>query len=221
MSINEAKNVLVLAAHPDDETLGCGATIHKLSSLGCEIELITFTDGVGSRNNNESNRNPKLQTVSDILGIKKYTSGNFPDNAMDSVPLLDLCKFIEENTNDHYDLIFTHFIDDLNIDHGLVTKAALTAFRPQNYTSSTKMYAYYVPSSTNYNPLSKFDGNSYYSVSTENVNAKYQALRIYDDEMRDYPHSRSYENVLNLTKVWGSEVGLEYAEKFELLREVI
>ena len=73
------KKVLVLAAHPDDETLGCGATIHKLSSLGCDIEVITFTDGVGSRNNNESDRNPKLQAVSNILGIKKYTSGNFPD----------------------------------------------------------------------------------------------------------------------------------------------
>jgi LmbE family N-acetylglucosaminyl deacetylase len=215
------KKVLVLAAHPDDETLGCGATIHKLSSLGCDIEVITFTDGVGSRNNNESDRNPKLQAVSNILGIKKYTSGNFPDNAMDSVPLLDLCKFIEENTDDHYDLIFTHYTDDLNVDHGLVTKAALTAFRPQNYISSTKMYAYYVPSSTDYNPLSIFDGNTYYSVSIEDVNAKYQALRIYDNEMRNPPHSRSYTNVSNLMEVWGAEAGCSFSEKFKLIREII
>ena len=215
------KKALILAAHPDDETLGCGATIHKLSSLGCKIEVITFTDGVGSRNNNESNRNPKLQAVSNILGIKKFTSGNFPDNAMDSVPLLDLCKFIEENTDDHYDLIFTHFIDDLNIDHGLVTRASLIAFRPQNYISPMKMYAYYVPSSTDYNPLSIFDGNTYYSASIEDVNAKYRALKIYDNEMRTPPHSTSCKNVLNLMEVWGAEVGCNFSEKFKLIREVI
>ena len=83
------------------------------------------------------------------------------------------------------------------------------------------MYAYYVPSSTDYNPLSIFDGNTYYSVSIEDVNAKYQALRIYDNEMRNPPHSRSYTNVSNLMEVWGAEVGCSFAEKFKLIREVI
>lgn len=215
------KKILILAAHPDDETLGCGATIHKLSQEGCDIQLLTFTNGVGSRKNNEKTRNSKLESVSNVLGISKYTSGNFPDNAMDSVPLLDICKFIEKNTDDHYDLIFTHFMEDLNIDHGLVTRAALTAFRPQNHISSTKMYAYYIPSSTDYNPLSKFNGNTYYSVSAEDVNAKYRALKIYDKEMKKFPHSRSYKNVFNLMEVWGAEVSIEYAEKFKLIREIV
>ena len=213
-------NILVLAAHPDDETLGCGATLHNFSSKGYNIELITFTDGVGSRNNNESNRNPKLQEVSKILGISKFTSGDFPDNAMDSVPLLELSKFIENNTEGHYDMIFTHFIGDLNIDHQLVTKATLTAFRPQ-YGLKTKIYSYFVPSSTDYNPLSYFDGTSYFSLDKENVEAKIKALEVYDKEMRSYPHTRSYENIENLMKVWGSEVGLLHSEKFKLLRELI
>ena len=214
------QNILVLAAHPDDETLGCGATIHKLASEGHNVELVTFTDGVGSRLNDEKNRNPKLKEVAQILGISKFTSGDFPDNSMDSVPILKLAKFIENNTNDHYDVIFTHHIDDLNIDHQLVTKAALAAFRPQRGLK-TKIYSYYVPSSTDYNPLSNFDGISYFSQGEKNVDAKIRALKIYDNEMREYPHSRSYENVTNLMKVWGSEVGLLYAEKFKLLREII
>ena len=214
------KKALILAAHPDDETLGCGATIHKLSQEGYDIQLLTFTDGVGSRNNNEKNRNPKLESVAKVLGISKYTAGNFPDNAMDSVPLLDLCKFIEENVDYTPDIIFTHFIGDLNVDHQLVTKATLTAFRPQ-HGNKIKIYSYYVPSSTDYNPLSYFDGNSYFELSKKDVSAKLEALWYYDGEMREYPHTRSYKNIDNLMRVWGSEVGFVYSEKFKLIKETI
>lgn len=212
--------ILILAAHPDDETLGCGGTIKKLSSEGHEIQLLTFTDGVGSRNDNKKNRNTKLSKISKILGISKYSSGNFPDNAMDSVPLLDVCKFIESNVDYNPDIIFTHFINDLNIDHQIVTKAAVCAFRPQN-GNKIKIYSYYVHSSTDYNVISCFDGNVYFEINKKQLNAKMQALKIYNEEMRPYPHSRSYENVENLIRVWGSEVGLLYCEKFKLLREII
>ena len=220
----KSKKVLVLAAHPDDETFGCGATINKLSKEGYIVELITFTDGVGSRQQDSKkkvkNRNLKLDKISKKLGIKKYTYGDFPDNALDSVALLELSRFIEKNTEGVYDMIFTHFAGDLNIDHQLVTKATLIAFRPQ-FGHITKIYSYYVPSATDYNPLSCFDGNSYFQLSKKHVDAKSQALLIYDEEMRPLPHARSYENVENLMKVWGSEVGVKYAEKFKLIREVV
>lgn len=213
-------NILVLAAHPDDETLGCGGTIFKLANEGHHIQLLTFTDGVGSRNNNEENRNPKLENVSTILGISKYTSGNFPDNAMDSIPLLAICKFIEQNITIPPDIIFTHFSGDLNIDHQIVTKAVLTVFRPQ-YGKKIKIYSYYVPSSTDYNPLINFDATTYFTLNQHEVKTKLKALKVYDKEMRPYPHTRSYENVENLMKVWGSEVGSLYCEKFKLLREIL
>ena len=108
----------------------------------------------------------------------------------------------------------------MNIDHQLVTKAALTAFRPQ-HGNKTKIYSYFVPSSTDYNPLSHFNGASYFALDRENVKAKIKALEIYDKEMREYPHTRSYQNVENLMRVWGSEVGLTYCEKFKLVRETI
>lgn len=216
-----SKKVLVLAAHPDDETLGCGATIHRLSQEGHDVQLLTFTDGEGSRGDAAGiNRNSKLDKVSDILGVSEHSSANFPDNAMDSVPLLDLCKFIEDNVLYTPDIIFTHHIGDLNVDHQLVAKATYTAFRPQS-GNTHNIYSYYVPSSTDYNPVSNFNAGTYYSVDRNNVDAKMSALRVYDAEMRRYPHTRSYENVLNLMKVWGSEVGLQYAEKFINIREVI
>jgi len=219
--LEKNKKILVLAAHPDDETLGCGGTIKNLSNKGYKIELLTFTDGVSSRNNNEYDRSSKLKLISQELGISKYTPGEFPDNAMDTIPLLDLCRFIEQNTEGPYDMIFTHFIGDLNIDHQLIAKATLIAFRPQ-YGHKTKIYSYYVPSSTDYNPLSTFDGNSYFELSKDDVRAKIDALSLhYNEEMRPSPHSRSYNNITNLMNVWGNEVGLEYAEKFKLIRDII
>ena len=78
-----------------------------------------------------------------------------------------------------------------------------------------------MPSATDYNPFSCFDGNSYIQVSQENVDAKIKALKVYGEEMRPPPHTRSYANVKSLLNVWGHQVGVEYAEKFKLIREII
>ena len=99
-------------------------------------------------------------------------------------------------------------------------ESTLIAFRPQ-YGHKQKILAYYTPSSTEYNPQNKFQGNVYYDVSST-YKIKLECLKEnYNEEMKPTPHSRSYENVENLMKVWGNEVGLEYAEKFELIREII
>jgi len=214
------KNILVLAAHPDDETLGLGGTISRLTSEGNNVRVLTFTDGESSRGTMGKNRNPKLQDVSKILGVTSFESANFPDNAMDSVPLLDLAKFIESNKGFEPDIVFTHNYSDLNIDHSLVYKATLTAFRPQN-GKCMDIYSYFVPSATDYNPINNFNGNNvYFSLSKTDVENKLSALTIYDGEMREYPHTRSYKNVESLLSVWGSEVGTQYAEKFKLIRSV-
>jgi LmbE family N-acetylglucosaminyl deacetylase len=213
--------ILILAAHPDDETLGCGATIKRFSNENNYIKLITFTDGESSRTSNlNKNRNNLLENVCNILGINEYVCGNFPDNKMDSIPLLEICKFIENNINNFIpDIIFTHHRNCNNIDHQIVYKSTITVFRPQN-GNNIKILSYFIPSSTDYNPFNKFNGNIYYNIKNT-IEDKIKALKIYDNEMRKYPHTRSYENIINLSKVWGSEVSLEYAEKFELVREII
>jgi len=215
------KNILVLAAHPDDETLGMGGTISRLTSEGHNVRVLTFTDGESSRGTTNKNRNPKLKDVSDILGISSFESGNFPDNAMDSVPLLELAKFIESNKGFEPDVVFTHNMCDLNIDHTLVYKATLTAFRPQ-LGNNMDIYSYFVPSATDYNPDNNFNGNNvYFKLSDKDVSKKLSALKVYDGEMREYPHTRSYKNVTSLINVWGSEVGTQYAEKFKMIRSLM
>jgi len=211
-------NILVLAAHPDDETLGAGATIAKFASDKATIKLLTFTDGVGARGRGE-NRNVRLEKVSEILGIYSFSVGSFPDNAMDSVSLLSICKFIESNVDFEPDLIFTHHPDCLNVDHARVYRATVTAFRPQ-FGHHQKILSYHIPSSTDYNPMAHFNGNVYYDVD-KFVDKKMQALKVYDDEMRPYPHTRSYKSIMNRMAVNGSEVGLRHAEKFQLIRDVV
>ena len=125
------KKILVLAAHPDDETLGCGATLARLSSEGAYIKLMTFTDGESSRKGSTSNRNSKLKGVCEEIGISDYVHANFPDNKLDTVPLLELCKYIEDNIDFKPDIIFTHHESCLNVDHRSVYRATITVFRPQ------------------------------------------------------------------------------------------
>ena len=214
-----SKNVLVLCAHPDDEVLGCGGTIARLADEGCSIELLTFTDGLSARGT-KGDRYDQLEKSCKMLGIKNYACGQFPDNKIDSVPLLELCKFIENSVKNTPDIILTHHPDCLNIDHSLVYRATITSFRPQK-GDRLKIYSYYVPSSTDYNPLNMFVANTYVDVK-DYKDIKLKCLReCYGSEMREYPHSRSYKNVENLMKVSGAEVGLEYAEKFQLMRGII
>ncbi len=214
------KRILVLAAHPDDETLGCGATIAKLSQIGHDVELVTFTNGESARDNSDNlNRNDQLETVCKILGIKNFSFGNFPDNKMDTIPLLEICKFLETKIKSSPDIIFTHHPDCLNIDHSIVYRSTITVFRPQT-KNEIEINSFHIPSSTEWNPLGNFKANLYFDVEGY-VDKKIQALKCYDKEMRKYPHPRSYDSVMNNLKTNGNEVGLNYCEKFQLIRKVL
>ena len=214
------KKILILAAHPDDETLGCGATIAKLSKQNHDIELLTFTNGESARDDYDGqNRNDSLNKVSKILGIKKFKNGNFPDNKMDSIPLLDVCKFIEKEVEEIPDIIFTHHPGCLNIDHNIVFRAVITVFRPLS-KKEIEINCFEIPSSTEWNPNNNFECNLYINVEGF-VEKKIEALKVYDKEMRPYPHPRSYDSILNKMKSSGNEVSLSYAEKFQTMRRII
>ena len=212
-------NILVLAAHPDDETLGCGATIKKLSQSSNNIHLMTFADGESGRRNADGKRSKVLDSVCQKLGINSYKAFDFPDNKMDSVPLLDICQEIEDNVPFTPDMILTHWIHDLNVDHSIVARVTATVFRPQ-LANKNVILSYFVPSSSDYNPFNTFDGSYYVDVSST-YKDKLDCLKtIYGKEMRQYPHSRSLDNIENIMKVWGSEVGHMYCEKFKFIRGV-
>ena len=221
--------MLVFAAHPDDEVLGCGGTIARLSSEGVHIHVIFFTDGVSARDemvsSNESiERRAAAKTAMKILGAKSVTFGAYPDNRMDSVDLLDIVQFVELQIHDYApQMILTHHAGDLNIDHRLVHQATITACRPQpNHCVKTILF-FEVPSSTEWQTPGSapgFSPNWFVDIS-DYLEIRTRALEAYADEMRSWPHSRSLQAINHLARWRGATVGVDAAEAFMLGRNIV
>ena len=219
--LKKNNQVLVLAAHPDDETLGCGGTIARFASEGSDVRLLIFTDGISARCSGD--RRDQLEKVSKILGISEYKCFDFPDNMMDSVPLLSIVSKIEkylEESGFLPDIVLTHSPFCLNVDHRAVYNSTITVFRGLEQFNPIKIMSYEVLSSSEWNPVSGFMPNAYVNIANS-FKKKVKALKVYSSEMRDHPHPRSIKNVKRVAKIHGSEAGIDFAERFMIIREVI
>ena len=220
------KRILIIAAHPDDEILGCGATVAKLVQNSGVARSIILGQGMISRGADLSAlkllRN-SATSANEILGIDQVRFYDFPDNSMDSVPLLEITKVVEiEIANFCPDLIFTHFGNDLNVDHRMTFQAVITACRPQPEFASPDIYSFFVPSSTDWIDgyvLKPFVPNTFIDVS-DTIEKKILALKNYESEMKSSPHSRSLDSLRVFSRYWGMRVGKEYVEPFVLVRKV-
>lgn len=224
------KTILILAAHPDDEVLGCGGTIAHFAQQGANVHIVFFTDGVGARQQDKvlsieaQMRKEAAHTAAKILGAQSVTFGEFPDNQMDSIDLLSIIKFAEKQIGQYSpEIILTHHAADLNIDHRLVSQAAVTACRPQpGHTVKTILF-FEVPSSTEWQLPSShmtFVPNWFVNIAPY-IELRAHALEAYSEEMRSWPHSRSFKAVEHLARWRGASVGLEAAEAFTLGRNII
>ena len=216
------KKIAAIFAHPDDEILGCGATMSKYSQKGSEINVMLLTNGYKSRESNKFSKDEFDQQIMDSLkkvGCLSLKKCDFPDNKMDSVPMLDIVKEIEEFLlNKKPDVIFTHFSGDLNIDHRVVFNAVITAARPIRFKG--KIYSSEINSSTEWNySNNNFRPNVYESVDNH-IDKKMEAMKIHKNELEDWPHPRSIQGIKNLSKLRGQEAGLNCAEAFMLIREI-
>lgn len=225
------KEILVVAAHPDDELLGVGGTIRKLANKGVMCRALIVGEGITSRGDKRetSDKNDLIHLQEDAMKAAKkvgYQSIDFcslPDNRLDGMDLLDVIKTIHPYiVRYHPDTIFTHHHGDLNIDHRIVCEAVLTECRPVNNCCVERIYSFETPSSTewNYTYLEPFTPNVYFDVS-DTWEAKVKGMECYQSESAEYPHPRSGEALCALAKYRGSNVGVEYAEAFMLFREVI
>ena len=219
------RKILVIAAHPDDEILGCGGSLNKFSNNNCEIHIIFMTNGVSSRNiKNKTNlialRQKSAKQCTKLLGVKKNYFLDFPDNKLDSIPLLKIIKKIEYYISkikpDH---ILTHSEHDLNIDHRLTYQATLTACRP-DIGQIISLISFEIPSSTEYSLNSNFKPNLFIDISEFIIN-KIKCLNFHSKELRDFPHPRSIKNIVNLNNLRGSTVGIKSAEAFEIKKLTI
>lgn len=223
--------VLVVAAHPDDEVLGCGATIARHADAGDEVHVLILGEGSTSRSPRREDADraevERLRGMAaaagDVLGVKTVTVLDLPDNRFDTVPLLDVVKRVEEEVaRREPELVYTHHGGDLNVDHGVVFRAVLTATRPVPGCGVRTVLAFEVPSSTEwaFGQLEpRFAPNHFVGVA-ETLERKVAALREYDGELREFPHPRSAGGLEALARRWGSAVGLPAAEAFVTARDV-
>lgn len=224
MKIREA---LVVAAHPDDEILGCGATIARLKDSGCVINVILLGEGPTSRNTTTGAEILRTQAHSEAslaaasLGINELKFMELPDNRFDTVPLLEIVQGLENVAADmHPEVIFTHFQGDLNIDHLLTHRAVMTAFRPLPEAAHPAVLCFEVPSSTEYSLEDTIFKPDIFINCERFIESKIGALKKYQSEMRMWPHPRSIDYVRHLMKVRGAQCGCEAAEAFKLCRAI-
>lgn len=224
------KSILILAAHPDDEVLGCGGTIAKLADQGAIIHVAFLADGVFSRSGNPEAQSDELDLrrsaaskACNILGVDSISFGEFPDNRMDTVALLDITKVAEALIADFQpDAVFTHHAGDVNIDHRLLHEAVVTACRPQYGHPVKTLLCFEVPSSTEWQlPGSApvFAPNWFEDISAT-LERKLNAINAYATELRSWPHPRSKQGIEHLAHWRGATVGVDAAEAFMLGRKL-
>lgn len=224
------KKILVIAAHPDDEFLGCGGTLLNYKKKGYEIKSVFLADGETSRSGIIEKKKLILEREKQAKKIAKKCNfikpvfNRLPDNKLDTVPILKIVKSIEkEIVRFKPEIIFTHFESDLNIDHQLVNKAVVTATRPLSKTFVQRIYCFETPSSTEFNftrnQKNLFNPNLFVDVS-KFIDKKIELLKIYKNELRPWPHSRSLRSIKNLALYRGSQIGVKFAEAFVVLREI-
>jgi len=227
-----SRNILVAAAHPDDEVLGCGAVMAKHAAAGDSVHVLIMAEGatsrVGMRDRQACTGELAMlaaaaREAGDILGATSVEVLDFPDNRMDSCDLLDVVKAVEGHMETiKPDTVYTHHGGDLNVDHQVVHQAVMTACRPVPGQSVREILFFEVPSSSEWNtpePASAFLPNCFVDVS-EHLPAKLAALETYQVEMRPWPHARSIISCEHLARWRGASVGAEAAEAFVIGRLV-
>ena len=231
-------NVLIIAAHPDDEILGMGGTIAKHTSQHDNVTIIYMATGITARKEPaeyEIKSIPKkiqekwqqeieklqqdARKSAKLLKVKTVKFFDFPDNEMDGIHLLKVVKVIEKEIKiSKPDRIYTNHYSDLNVDHKVVYNATLTACRPSNVLVK-EILCFEVLSSTEWSYPYNFSPN-YFSNIENHVTKKVNAMKLFKTEIRKFPHPRSPENIRNVAARWGSVCGFKAAEAFEMIRKI-
>ena len=234
-------NILVIAAHPDDEVLGMGGTITKYVKNGDNVKIIIMATGIFSRRSSD-NTNDSVYDVNEntlqkmskqvknlqkdaikaskIMGVKDIEFLNFPDNEMDKKSNLEITKKIESIISKFKpDIVFTHSQHDVNIDHRIIYNATITATRPFSKFKVKEEISFEVPSSTEWYFPSKFSPNMFIDINKE-LTTKIKALSAYKTEINDFPHPRSLEGIEVIAKHWGTVSGFNASEAFYIVRQL-
>lgn len=220
------KRILIIAAHPDDEALGCAGTIARHVAHGGSAKCLFMTNGVDARGKNDEESASRAQSAhraARLLGCEQPELLDFPDNAMDSVPLISVVRAIERTIVDFApDEVLTHHGGDLNVDHRITNQAVATACRPIAGRTVRQIRCFETLSSTEWSTASigpTFRPSVFVDIS-DYLEIKLAVLDEYRQEMRPFPHPRSHEVIRAQAALRGSSAGLHAAEAFELIRRI-
>lgn len=216
-------NYLVVVAHPDDEVLGAGATIHKLIKQGNKVAVAIMVGKAAARANLSDTLSEDESHAMQILGVEKVYHADFPNIKMNTTPHLELVQFIESCITDwQAEAIITHHPADVNIDHIETSKAVIAACRLFQRTEGVpklkELLYMEVPSSTEWSlntSENRFIPNTWVEINKEGIDIKIKALEAYTGVMRPYPHPRSFESLSGLAAYRGAQAGVNYAEAFD------
>jgi LmbE family N-acetylglucosaminyl deacetylase len=219
--------ILVIAAHPDDEVLGCGGTIARLADEGHEVQILILGEGATSRDDGSATEVEQLRAdarrAAQILGAVNVRFASLPDNRFDSVALLDVIKQIEAVIEEFQpEVVYTQHGGDLNVDHQITFRAVMTAVRPMQGSCVRALFAYEVASSTEW-AFQKFEPvfrPSRFVDITATLEKKIEAMAAYEAESRPAPHPRAPEVLRAMAVVRGSAAGLKAAEAFEVIWQI-
>jgi LmbE family N-acetylglucosaminyl deacetylase len=225
--------VLIVAAHPDDEILGCGGIVARHAAAGDRVETLILAEGATARQQTRdtSGGAAEINALRDaawaaakVLGSEPPQFASLPDNRMDSLTLLDIVKHVEatvERLQPRF--VYTHHGGDLNVDHRLTHQAVITACRPLPGAPVRGIYSFETASSTEWGSTGidpGFRPTRFVDIS-DFIALKLQALDCYEAEMRPFPHARSNEAIEARARVRGAEIGVFAAEAFEVIREIM
>jgi len=219
------KKILVVAAHPDDEVLGCGAAMARHAGRGDEVRVLILTDGAGGRYAKAMRKTLRedARRSARILGIADVISLDLPNQGLDTLPITKVAQAVEKVLADFGpSVVYTHHRGDLNRDHRIAYEATLVACRPLPGCKVSRLLTYYIPSSSDYNEVDAenvFVPNVFLDAKRY-IRTKIDAFLCYGSEVKAYPHPRSPEALESYARAWGSRVGLEAAEPFRLVREL-
>lgn len=218
---------LIVVAHPDDEVLGAGATIYRLTRSGQEVNVCILSGKAQARalRPDDEELMDDTNRCMKCLGVNQVILGDFPNIKLNVVPHLDLVQFIEKAIiATQATTVFTHHPADVNNDHvqtSLACQAAIRLFQRRNDVLPMEALMYMeVPSATEWglnSSVNKFNPNTFYQVGREAIDKKIEALSCYREVMRPFPHPRSEEALIGLAAYRGSQSGSDYAEAFELV----
>ena len=217
------KKVLIISPHADDEILGCGGFISKYSKKNYYINVLILTNAnkgapeIYSPQEIKSIRKEATK-ANKLIGTKRIFFENLPAVNLNNYPIYKITSILDRYIKEiNPEIVLIPSANDIHDDHKIIFKASKVSTRPNKKSSLRKILSYEVLSETEWNEDGKsFNPNYFVRLKKTDINNKVKAFLKYKSQVKKFPHPRSKEGIINLSKVRGGQVFEEYAEAFKV-----